>query len=301
MTWTPPYDSAIVKIVLERLAAGDDQRDIYRDTGVTESTQRRWRKNNRLEKESNSITAQPVPSAIPRLKIPKPEDAVVLAIPDLHCPFEHPHALLFLQAVRAKYSPTHIICLGDEVDFHAMSRYDHDPNGLSAGNELKQAKEHLIPFYKEFPEVMVCESNHTIRGHKLAFGSGLPSAFLNHIATILSAPDGWKWANHWIIDGVRYFHGDAGRSGQYAHMQYLKMFKQSLIHGHIHSFAGVNYEGHHFGGNAGCLINEDAYAFAYGKHFPIRPSLGCMMVFGGHRATFIPMITDINGNWVGSL
>jgi len=285
------YPDEVRKKCVERALKGDSEEQIVYEEKVSHTTLRRWIRTNSGNNANPSIPEKGIVSA----------DNRVLAIPDLHCPFEHPHALLFLQAVVEKYAPTHFICLGDEVDFHAMSRYDHDPNGLSAGNELKEAKEHLLPFYKAFPSMMVCESNHTIRGHKLAFGSGLPAAFLNHIATILGAPDGWKWANHWIVDGVRYFHGDAGRSGQYAHMQYLKMFKQSLVHGHIHSFAGVNYEGHHFGGNAGCLINEDAYAFAYGKHFPIRPSLGCMMVFGGHRATFIPMITDINGNWVGYL
>lgn len=292
MSGISPYDDEFKKAVLARISAGESQTKIAAELGLGGTTITRWK-----HKATKGNQKQPISH---EAYLPKViTQSVVLAIPDMHCPFEHPHALLFLQSIKAKYQPTHIIQLGDEVDFHAMSRYPHDPNGHSAGHELREAIDHLIPFYREFPQVMVCESNHTIRGHKAAFQAGLPQAFLNHIATVLNAPDGWKWASHWIIDDTRYFHGDCGRSGQYAHMQYLKMFKQNLVHGHIHSFAGVNYEGNHFGANSGCLISEEAYAFAYGKHFPIRPSLGCTIVFGGRRATFIPMLTDANNNWVG--
>jgi hypothetical protein len=225
----------------------------------------------------------------------------VLAIPDMHHPFCHPDALAFLQLVRRTYQPTKIVCLGDEVDFHALSKYPKDPNGLSPGGELSRAIEALIPFYREFPEVLVCESNHTVRGHKLAFQAGIPQAFLAHISAVLNAPDGWKWASSWEIDGVRYFHGDAGRSGQYAHLAYLKAFKQPVVIGHIHSYGGVNFEGNHFAVNSGCLIDEAAYCFAYAKNMPIRPSLGCTIVSGGKSAHFIPMLLDSNQRWIGRL
>lgn len=224
-----------------------------------------------------------------------------MALPDQHHPFCHLDALSFCVAVKQKYQPTEFVCLGDEVDFHAFSRYPKDPNGLSPGNELSAAIEGLIPFYKEFPVMKVCESNHTTRAHKLAFQSGLPSAFMNHIATVLNAPDGWKWANYWEIDGVRYFHGDAGRSGQYAHLHYLKAFKQSVVIGHIHSYAAVSWEGKYFAVNSGCLIDESAYAFAYGKNLPNKPNLGCSIIFEGRNAVFIPMLTDSHNRWIGRL
>ncbi len=278
-----PYDPQVRAEITKRLLAGELPGDIRKETGIPTRTLWDWKHN-------------------PKPVIPLSGKAgVVMAIPDMHHPFCHPHALEFLKAVRDKYHPSEFICLGDEVDFHALSRYDHDPNGLSAGGELKAAIEGLIPFYLEFPNVKVCESNHTVRGHKTAYSAGLPSAFLNHIATVLNAPDGWKWANHWEIDGVRYFHGDAGRSGQYAHMQYLKMFKQNLVIGHIHSFAGINFEGPHWAANSGCLIDETKYAFAYAKNMPIRPNLGCTLIYNGKWAHFIPMITDSNGMWTGEL
>lgn len=226
---------------------------------------------------------------------------VVMAVPDIHCPFEHPDALEFLKAIRAKFKPETIVFLGDEIDACAFSRYPRDPDGLAPGAEITKAREHLYEFYKTFPDVLVCESNHTIRPWKQAFQAGLPASFLPSYSTFLNAPDGWKWASHWEIGGVRYFHGDAGSSGFTAHIQYMRKFKQSCVIGHIHSYAGVNYEGKYFGMNAGCLIDTEAYCFKYAKHMAIPVSLGCGLVIGGKEAHFIPMHCDEAGRWTGRL
>jgi hypothetical protein len=231
---------------------------------------------------------------------PQSTKSIVLALPDMHHPFCHPDTLDFLVAVRNAYKPNHYICLGDEVDFHALSRYPKDPDGMGAGGELKAAIEKLIPFYREFPNMRVCNSNHTARGHRQAFGAGIPQAFMAHISQVLNAPDGWSWHQEIEQDGVIYIHGDAGKHGQYAHVNYMKSFKQSVVIGHIHAYAGVNYEGKHFGMNAGCLIDSEAYAFAYGKNLPIKVNLGCGIIIDGKEAYFIPMRTE-NGRWIGVL
>jgi len=229
------------------------------------------------------------------------KDSIVLAIPDLHCPFEHQDALEFLRAVRAKHQPTTIVCLGDEIDAHAFSRFPKDPDGLTSGKEMAKAREHLLPFYLEFPDVLVCESNHTVRPWKIAFEHGLPASFLPSYATFLNAPDGWQWKSRHIIDDVLYIHGDAGRSGQYAHIHYVKAFKKSVVIGHIHSYAGIGYEGNLFGVNSGCLIDTDAYCFKYAKNMAISVNLGCSIIKNGRQAEFIPMLTDENNRWVGHL
>jgi hypothetical protein len=255
-----------------------------------------------LEKRAKR-EAQKTPISAPAPEIAAEEDVsgeTVLVIPDLHCPFQHPDALAFLKSVKAKVRPTKFVCLGDEIDAHAFSRYPKDPDGLGPGKEMTAAIEALLPFYLEFPEMLVCESNHTIRPWKVAFENGLPASFLPAVATYLNAPDGWVWKNHHMIDGVRYFHGDSGRSGQYAHIHYVKAFKKSCVIGHIHSHAGVNYEGELFGMNTGCLIDETAYCFKYAKNMATKPNLGCGVVFGGKKAVFFPMITDEHGRWVGN-
>lgn len=224
----------------------------------------------------------------------------VLCIPDLHCPFEHPDSLAFLQAVAKRYQTTAVVCLGDEIDAHALGRWPANPDGMSAGKETRQAIEHLRPFYKAFPQVMVCTSNHTVRPWKKAFEMGLPSAFLRSVEMVLDAPDGWRWADEWKIDNVLYIHGE-GKSGQNAHLAFLRARKHSVVHGHIHSYGGVATESEHFAMNAGCLIDVEAYAFAYGRKHPINVSLGCGVVFDGKHALFIRMDTDSHGRWTGKL
>lgn len=225
----------------------------------------------------------------------------VLNIPDMHHPFCHQDTLDFLKHVRGEYKTDTTVCSGDEIDAHAFSRYPMDPDGYTAGKEIEAAIEKLLPFYREFPEVMVCESNHTVRPWKKAFEAGLPKSFLPTYATIMKSPDGWVWQNRWEIDGVLYIHGDAGRSGQYAHIHYVKAFKKSVVIGHIHSYAGVNYEGSLFGMNSGCLIDVDAYCFKYAKNMAINVNLGCGVVIEGKEAHFVPMHLDRHGRWTGSL
>lgn len=225
----------------------------------------------------------------------------VLVIPDLHCPWNHPDALAFLCAVRDRYKTNDVVCLGDEIDAMAFSRYPKDPDAPSAGRELELAISALEPFYKAFPAMKVCESNHTIRPWKKGYEAGLPASFLPTLSKVLRAPDGWEWRNRWEVDGVFYHHGDMGVSGFTAHIQLMRKLKQSVVIGHLHSFAGANYEGSLFAMNTGCLIDTAAICFKYAKNLPIPVSLGCGIVIDGKQAHFIPLHTDENGRWTGRL
>jgi hypothetical protein len=227
----------------------------------------------------------------------------VLVIPDLQCPFEHKDALRFLKAVSKKYKTQQVVCIGDEADFHAISDYDHDPDGMSAGDELKKALKHLGQFYKAFPKVRVCTSNHTARPFRKAFRFGLPSAFLRSYSEFLQAPKGWVWSESFVIDGVRFEHGE-GYSGQQGALKAAQANGKSTVIGHIHAHAGIQYsatpEQLYFGMNVGCLINRHAYAFAYGKYSVSKPILGCGVLIDG-VPHFVPMLLNKKHRWVGKL
>ena len=230
--------------------------------------------------------------------------ARVLVIPDLQIPFQHPDAFDFLDAVMAKHNPDDFLNLGDEVDFHSFARWKPDPDGYSPGHELDLALEILHEeYYPRFPDHKVCTSNHTVRPLIKAFDAGLPRKFLKTYKEFLEAPDGWEWRDHWIIDEVRYEHGE-GVSGMYAHTRAAQQNMRSTVIGHIHSFAGIQYVACHdrliFGFNAGCLIDNKAYAFNYGKKIRNKPILGCGMVIDG-IPHFIPMLLNKRGRWIGKL
>jgi len=293
--------------ILQRVDHGDRLVQICFEEGIDESTLRRWRRK-RSKSSSAHASGKMVEDERSIDLPPEREDktdlgqkSIVLALPDMHQPFGHVDALPFLKAVKDRFKPNVYVCLGDEADFAAFSSYDHDPDGMSPGKELEKAIEALIPFYLEFPNMMVCESNHTVRPLKRAFSAGLPAAFLPSYSKLLNAPDGWRWQQYWEIDSVRYHHGDSGRSGQFAPAAYLKAFKQSHVHGHLHSHASVIYEGNYFGVNAGCLIDPAAYAFKYARNHAIPVNLGCALIFNGQSAHFLPLLQDKHGRWTGKL
>lgn len=227
--------------------------------------------------------------------------SVVMAIPDMHCPWEHPDALAFLKSVRAKYKPTTIVNLGDEVDFYGMSRFEHDVDVINAGAELSLAVKHLIPFYREFPNSLVCQSNHTHRVHAKAQKAGLPSSTIKSIEEILKTPEGWIYKQCHTVDGVDYKHG-TGKSGAMAHLNHAKATGRSTCIGHIHAFAAVNYlRKGFFAANFGCLIDKHAPCFAYASDMDDNIVLGCGIVIDGKEAHFIPMHVDEQNRWIGHL
>lgn len=228
---------------------------------------------------------------------------IVLAIGDMHYPFAHPDCVPFLKAIKKKYKPTQVVCMGDELDSASLSNYDINPDGLSPGDELAAAIEGLQDVYAEFPNVKVCESNHTVRVYKRAFKSGIPKAFLKSYRDFLEAPKGWEWAERWEIDDVIYEHGEP-HTGRNAAIQATMLNMQSTVIGHVHSFGGVqyfaNYKQSIFGFNVGCLIDNSAYAFDYAKMHKAKPTLGAGIINKG-VPEFIPMILDKNGRWTGKL
>lgn len=231
-----------------------------------------------------------------------PGNKILLVIPDLHTPLEHPDAFNFIKLVAKTHKPQEIISLGDECDQHALSsKYAHDPDGDSAGAEMHRAVEHLLPWYKLFPKVKVCTSNHGTRAYKTAMAAGLPNVFLRDLKKVLEAPRGWQWADKWIVDNIHFQHGE-GYSGKTAAVNSAIDNMESTVIGHLHSHAGIHYHATRekmiWGFNSGCLIDISAYVFAYGKNSRYKPTLGCGIIRYG-IPYFIPMQLDKRNRWKG--
>jgi hypothetical protein len=226
----------------------------------------------------------------------------VLVIPDTHAPFAHPDALAFLDAANTKLKPTRVVHLGDETDQHALSQYEADPDGYSAGVELQKAVEWMRELYKIFPKARVCISNHPMRVFKRAFRSGIPAAYLKGYKEVMEAPSDWYWGDRWEIDGVVYMHGE-GASGKLAAEKWAMVNMQSTVIGHIHSHAATgnfknesNKQIHWM--NAGWLGNYEAYAMRYAKHSTHKGILGVGFVDNGIPHYF-PMRINEKGRWTG--
>ena len=232
----------------------------------------------------------------------KPGKEVVLAISDTQCPFEHKDTGAFLTWVKEKFKPTKIVAIGDEADYHALSRFVHDPDGYSAGDELKYTVKHLQPIYKLFPKVMCCTSNHVDRPYDRAYEAGIPRSMMKDIREILKAPKGWQWADTWVIDGISYVHGHHLPGGKHCIQRAATEYPTSVVFGHVHAHAGIYYKATkkdlRFAMNIGCLIDNEAYAFVYGKKFIDKPIVGCGIITKG-LPQFVPMLLNTKGRWVG--
>lgn len=227
----------------------------------------------------------------------------VLVLPDIHFPAHHPDLFKFLKAIKKRYRPTEVVCLGDEIDAAALGEWDKDPDQPGAKDELDKSIKLLKILYKIFPTVKVCTSNHTSRIYRKAFKAGIPKQVLRTYQEILEAPKTWIWQDSWEIDAVIYEHGE-GFSGAAGALKAAKENMQSTVIGHLHSYAGIQYYANAkyliFGFNAGCLIDKHNPAFNYGKHIKAKPIIGIGIVDSG-RPQFVEMKLNKAGRWVGKL
>lgn len=227
----------------------------------------------------------------------------ILCIGDLHAPYMHPDAVSFLSKVKKKFKPTSVIFMGDEVDAHATSYHEHDPDLPSAGEELKLAIKQLAPLYKMFPKATILESNHGSLVYRKALTAGLPSAVIKGYREILSAPDGWVWKFDHIqktpLGDIYFHHGKASQ-----HKKLSQNMGLSALQGHYHCEFYISYwsspKALYWDANAGCLVDHKSRAFAYGKLALQKPIVGCIVIIDG-IPQLIPMVLKKNGRWIGKL
>ena len=64
----------------------------------------------------------------------------VLVISDMHIPYRHRDSFDILKAIKKKCAIDFVVKIGDELDCHALSFYEADPDLPSAGDELEESK-----------------------------------------------------------------------------------------------------------------------------------------------------------------
>lgn len=227
----------------------------------------------------------------------------LLVISDMHHPYAHPDLLAFLKAVKTKYKPDTVVCIGDEVDFHDLSYHESDPELDSAGVELEKAIKSLRPIYKLFPKVTVVESNHGSMVLRKAKSGKIPKRAIKSYNDILEAPRGWNWVFDTIIQtplGPVYFcHGKSGTAGRLA-----SQYGMSCVQGHFHEKAQITYistpEKLMFDAHTGCLADDKSLALGYNKINPKRPVVSLIVISNG-IPQIVPMVLKKGGRWIGRL
>ncbi len=242
--------------------------------------------------------------AVGRTDAEKVHDYIVV-IPDLHTPYHHQDAMAFIKCVvgEAPEDAT-VINLGDEVDNHAISFHDADPNLDSAGAELVKSRAVLEELHSIVPRQLLCHSNHGSLHYRRAKAHGIPVEFLRTYREVLF-PDGggeqWEWAYSYTLltalGSVLFKHQCAGDPKNAAAHE-----GTNLVVGHNHGRFDLSYGASkqrlYWGATAGCLIDRESMAFAYGRETPNKPILGMLVIVEGipHH---IPMVLDMDGRWIG--
>ena len=75
----------------------------------------------------------------------------VLAFSCNHSPFHHKDALRFLKEQKKIWKPDVVVCLGDEMDYHMMSRHPKEPDAMGAMEEDNRFLQ-VVPSQRGVPQ-----------------------------------------------------------------------------------------------------------------------------------------------------
>ncbi len=240
---------------------------------------------NMAGKTNSSI---PAPKAVKSLKNGLNPNNVIF-IPDLHAPFIKKGVLEWILDEQRRYNCGKVIFAGDIIDGHAWNYHEHDPDGMSVGDELEAAKKQLKEWYKAFPNATSLLGNHDLLISRKAKTAGLSSQFIRDFGSVIEAPKTWDFKLETIIDNVLYHHGSVGDAFKVA-----KDRRISTCQGHLHSKSFVQWSVSDvdaiFGMQIGWGADRDKYAFDYGKSFVSKPVLSCGIVLDRGRTPIVKLM-----------
>ena len=227
----------------------------------------------------------------------------ILVISDLHIPYHREDAFDFLKEIKKQFKPDTIINIGDELDMHALSFHDTNPDLPSAGHELSLAKEYIKELENIFPEMTLLDSNHSSLIYRRGIKHGIPKGFLREYNDFLNVKK-WKWVEDLVLtlpNGQRclFTHGKAADV-----IKVSQIHSMNCVQGHFHSKFRIDFWANPdqllWGMNVGCLIKQKSMAFHYARNFKTKFVMGCGMIIDS-IPKLMPMVLNKKGMWIGKL
>jgi hypothetical protein len=182
--------------------------------------------------------------------------------------------------------------------------HDKDPNmPFTPSTEFEEAIKRISRYYKLFPKMYLCESNHGSLVYRRAKKFGLPLHVIKSYQEVLRTPN-WVWHEDFLvktnIGDVYICHGKTAISGKLAKEQGC-----SAIQGHFHGKFQVLWfrtsTSERFDLYSGCLIDRKNLAFSYGKNHLPKPILGAALLSKTGYPTLIKMNLNSKERWDGRL
>lgn len=248
-------------------------------------------------------------------KLKNEEHKSILVISDMHAPYNHKDLLNFYNDLKKLVNPDLVVNIGDELDNHAISFHDSDPDLDSAGVELRKGREFLWQLASIFPRVYSVDSNHGSLAYRRQKAHGLPKQLIlsyrdiifshrDEYGSIVNSNLGkeWFWSDYLVVKTprglVKFKHGE----GTADLRSDISKERMSVVRGHHHSQFNIMYSASNldliFGMTVGCGIDDKLAAFSYNKKTNDRPIIGCGLVLNG-VPRLVPMPMDDNGNYLG--
>ncbi len=228
----------------------------------------------------------------------------ILVISDLHIPYHHPDAFAFLKALKKKYKFDRVINIGDEVDNHAISYHEHDPDLAGPSDELAQSRSYLKQLEKMFPEMDIISSNHGSLYSRKLKTAGLPKAILKSMNDIYQVGRGWVFHRELKLtlpnkEEVLFVHGMSANGLQASQGRGI-----NLVQGHFHTKFNIQYWRSSsqlcWGMTVGCLVERETLAFEYAREGKMMQIIGCGGIIDNYPRLF-PMKLNSEGRWTGEV
>lgn len=237
------------------------------------------------------LTDEAVLISVDPIVVPSHEKRVVGVIGDTHLPYEHRDYLQFCKETFEANGVNKVIHIGDLIDNHSLSFHDSEPGLRGSRGEYEAAQERLQPWYDAFPDVTLIYGNHDAIPARQMKKVGLdPDQYMRPIEEVYNFPAGWRVREDIEIDGVLYHHGHTA-CGVNGFRKDSQARFQSTVTGHAHGNSGVSYTATNrelvYGCAVGCGIDNRSMAFAYGKHFKLKPIVSCAVIKENGR---LPMV-----------
>lgn len=180
-------------------------------------------------------------------------------IGDLHEPFTDPRYFDFILNIVNKYKIDKVVFMGDEIDNHAISYHEKDPNGYGIRQEYDLAVLGLEKWFKAFPNSDVLTGNHSSLIKRQVKSAGLLNDWVKPLNDLYKVPT-WKFHTEFETDKFVCGHGDDGKNLKTKILHWGK----SYIQGHYHSESNLFFTSeNHFGLQVGCGVDKTSYAFKY--------------------------------------
>jgi predicted MPP superfamily phosphohydrolase len=204
----------------------------------------------------------------------------ILMIADTHIPYTLEGYLEHCKKIEKKYNCDLTVIMGDLIDNHATSYWDTDPDGDSAGEELRKAKSQINKWYEAFPNAFVIYGNHGILPYRKAFSGGMSKHWIKDMKEVLETPN-WIYGEEFIINNTIFYHGEVTNPKTKSVSEMI-----NAVGAHNHSQSYIIYSQGRlpntrvFGMQLGCGVDSNSYAMQYGKHGKA-PHINCGVIVEG--------------------